>query len=623
MTCPPTFAAPVPSEASEAEAPSLPADVFMRLYPWASAGDACLYAAIDRCLAKRAAVSMPGIAEDALRRQWTAEPLAGDNVEAIGIDGEPNGRTAHDDRRPYDVASDILLDYAAMFEEDEESCAEVWSGHRLLLSIDAKDHRAVRFVAEYIGPTARRAPREMRPAVPCSGVARTARQMALVARIDAGLAAVPHDWVMQRDNSMADAAWSPLDDGTVDLHVRHVVAEAHRHGARYSSAPGYVTLSIHDGVGLDRKLVFSFIVRHGGVDADETNGCRGSVEPGQAVRTQECPFVQPSIGRTFSIAVPSSPRRRPQGTPWHTVHKADGARRKPSDIDARKEVAAPVERRAMPCDDRAVFASHRVPPAKRGTIEDDDHDDDDTTGHSRDIDSATRVASERRTALVRIGAPHSPSMETTTATTTAQTVADIVALYPDLTVEQAARVFAASAQLDRLPYAWVAIEAFGRGRCMATSLRASAAAMLRLKTDHGEADWYGGRRVVLALGNARDTILYRVVGEGAPEAKTQTDDDLAALYPRLSPIEMMGVGAINRALHDVPRVWVGGAGRYPHRVSLGPGGPPVTATIEAVRRLYDHAEASHMVLALGRTPAGVLTLDYGAVAPRRGSSSFP
>lgn len=616
MTCPPTFAAPVPSDASEAEAPSLPADLFMRLYPWMSAGDACLYAAIDRCLAEKARISVPGIVEGVLRRQWTTAPLAGDNVQTVAIDYEPNGSMVHDDARPCDAASDILMDYAAMFEK--ESCADVWSGHRLLLSIDAGDHRAIRFVAEYIGPAVRRAPREMGPTVPCPGVARTARQMALATRMDAGLSAVPHDWVRSWDDSLAGAAWSPIDDGTLDLHVRHVVAEAHRRGARYSSAPGRVTLSIHDDIGLDRKPLLSFIVCHGDDGGDDANGDHGSVDAGQAVPAQEYPLVQPSIDCTFSVAVPSSPRRRPQGTLWQAVHKTDGARHNPSNTDARREVAAPVERRAVPCGDRAVFASHRASPVKRGTTDDGDHDDDDDDGDTRcdrDIDSTTRAASERRAAPLRIDTPHSPLTETTTTT---QTAADIVALYPDLTVEQAARVFAASAQLDKLPYAWMAIETFGQGRCMATSLRASAAAMLRLNTDYDDAaDWYGGRRVVLALGNARDTILYRVVGEGAPEAKTQTDDDLADLYPHLSPIEMMGVGAINRALGDVPRVWVGGAGPYPHRVSLGPGGPPATATIEAVRRLYDHAAASHMVLALGRTPAGVLTLDYGAVVPRR------
>ncbi|AGO83237.1 hypothetical protein pdul_cds_978 [Pandoravirus dulcis] len=619
MTCPPTFAAPVPSDASESEAPSLPADLFMRLYPWMSAGDACLYAAIDRCLAKKASVSLPGIGEGVLRRQWTAEPLAGDNVETAAVDYEPNGSMPHGDLLVCATAGDIFWDYAAFFEEEEEeeTCADVWSGHRLILSIAADDRRAIRFVPEYIGPTVRRAPRKPYQAALCPGADRTARQMALAARIDTGLAAVPHDWVRPWYNSLAGAAQSPVDDGTVDLHVRHVVAEAHRRGARYSSAPGRVTLSIHDGIGFDRKSLLSFVICHGDGGGDDTNGGPGSVETGQAAPAQEYPLVQPSIGRTFSVAAPSSPRRRRQGMPWQAVHTTDDARRKPFNTDAdEKEIAAPAERRAVPCGDRAVFASHRMPPAKRGTTDDGDHDDDDDTRRDRDIDSTNRAASERRAAPVRTGTPYSPLTET--ATTTTQTVADIVALYPDLTAEQAARVFAASAQLDKLPYAWVAIETFGRGRCMATSLRASAAAMLRLKTDYDDAaDWYGGRRVVLALGNARDTILYRVVGEGAPEAKTQTDDDLAALYPHLSPIEMMGVGAINRALHSVPRVWVGGAGRYPHRVSLGPGGPPVSATIEAVRRLCDHAAASHMVLTLGRTPAGVLTLDYGAVVPRR------
>lgn len=587
MTCPPTFAAPAPSDMSATEAPSLPADLFMRLYPWMGAGDACLYAVIDRHLAQKTSISLPGIAEGVLRRQWSAEPLTGDGIKTVVINYESNGSMLHDDSRPCDTASGIFMGYAALCEE--ESCADVWSGHRLVLSIPAVNHHEIRFTAEYVGPTIRRAPREPHPTMLCPAAARTTRQTVPAARMGAGLAAAS-------DNSLVGAAQSPADDGTLNSHARHAVAESHRRGERHTLVSSRVTPSVRDGTGADGAPLPAFAVCRGDDGGDDADGGPGSIETGRVESAQEYPLVQPSIYRAFSVAAPSSPRRRRRGTPWQAVHKTDGMRRRRSNIDAdEEETTASIEQRGVSCGDRAVFASHRM---ARGTVDDN---------------GATGSTSERHAAPVRAAEPHLASTETTAT----QTVADIVALYPDLTVEQAARVFAASAQLDKLPYAWVAIEAFGRGRCMATSLRASAAAMLRLKTDYDDAaDWYGGRRVVLALGNARDTILYRVVGGRAPEAKRQTDDDLTAVYPLLSPIEAAGVCAINRALGDVPRVWVAAdEGHHPHRVSLGSGGPPVTATVEAVRRLYDHRAPSHIVLSLGRTPAGALTLDYGAVAP--------
>ncbi|AJF96849.1 hypothetical protein TW95_gp0115 [Pandoravirus inopinatum] len=615
MTCPPTFAAPVPSDATEVEAPSLPADLFMRMYPWMSAGDACLYAAVDRDLADKVGVSLPGIVEGVLRRQWTAEPLVGDNVETVTIDYEPNGPLGRDkwgirngplrhEMWASHIASSIFMDYAVLF--DEESHADVWSGHRLVLSVAANNRYEVRFKVEYVGAEDRRVParpRDTALTTVCPGMGRTARQMALAVDIDAALATVPHNWVGPLDDVFDGADRSPIDHDTLDLHVRHVIAEAHRRGVRYSPVPRHVTLSIYDDIGRDGGPLFAFIVCH---DDDDSGDDDNSVGTGRTRSTQWYATVRPSVDRTFLVATPSSQRRRTQGTPWQAVHKTDNTC-EPLFGTGKQAVAAPAERRWVPCGDRAVFGSHRASSAKRDTNANDD------TRADRDRDNDTIFDKSERRAVHLCNDP--PPLSSTLSTPT-QTVADIVALYPDLTADQAARVFAASAQLDGIPYVWVAIEAFGQGRCMATSLRASAAAMLRVKSDYHEAAWYAGRRVVLALGDARDTILYRIVGR-APEAKTQTNDDLAALYPHLSPIELMGVGAINRALKDVPHVWVGGAGLYPHRVSLGPGGPPVTATIEAVRRLYDHAAASRLVLALGRTPAGALTLNYGAVLPRR------
>ncbi|QBZ81695.1 hypothetical protein pclt_cds_1112 [Pandoravirus celtis] len=600
MTCPPTFAAPVPSDASKTEAPpSLPADLFMRMYPWMNAGDACLYATVDRYLAAKVGISLPGIAEGVRRRQWTAGPLVGDDVETVAVDSGPDGFLGRDDMWANRIAGHIFMDYAELFDK---SHMDMWSGHRLLLSVATGNHREICIRAEYVGTDHRRPParpRDTALTTACARMSRTARQMALAVDIDAALAAVPHNWTGPSDSVLDGAVRSPIDHDTLVLYMRHVIAEAHRRGVRYSPVPRHVTLSIYDDIGRDGKPLFAFVVRH---DDDDDN----SVGTGRTESTQWCPVARPTVDRPFSVAVPLSPRHQPQGTPWQVVRKTDNTREPP--IDTNKDaVATPVERQWVPCGDRAVFGSHRASPAK-GTI---NAANDTRTDRDRDNDIIFDKSERHAGPLCN----DSPQLSSTPSTPT-QTAADIVALYPDLTVDQAARVFAASAQLDGIPFMWVAIGAFGQGRCMATSLRASAAAMLRLKSDYHEAGWYSGRRVVLALGNARDTILYRIVGR-APEAKIQTNDDLAALYPHLSPIEIMGVGAINRALKDVPHVWVGGAGLYPHRVSLGPGGPPVAATIEAVRRLYDHAAASRVVLALGRTSAGALTLDYGAVLPRR------
>ncbi|AVK75517.1 hypothetical protein pqer_cds_1095 [Pandoravirus quercus] len=602
MTCPPTFAAPVPSDASETEAPppSLPADLFVRMYPWMSVGDACLYAAIDRDLANQAKMYLPGITEGVLRRQWTAGPLVGDDVETVTIDSDADGFLDRDDMWASRIAGHIFMDYAELFGE---SHTDTWSGHRLVLSVAANNRYEVRLKAEYVGTDNRRPParpRDTAMTTACPSMGRTARQMALAVDIDAALAAVPHNWTGPSDSVLDGAVRSPIDHDTLDLYMHHVIAEAHRRGVRYSPVPRHVTLSIYDDTGRDGKPLFAFVVRH---DDDDDN----SVGTGRTESTQWCPVARPAVDRPFSVATLLSSRHQPQGTPWQVVKKTDNTREPP--IDTNKDaVATPAERRWVPCGDRAVFGSHRASSARCKTNAAND------TRADRDRDNDIIFDKSERHAGPLCN--DSPQLSSSTPSTPTQTVADIVALYPDLTVDQAARVFAASAQLDGIPFVWVAIGAFGQGRCMATSLRASAAAMLRLKTDYHEAGWYSGRRVVLALGNARDTILYRIVGR-APEAKIQTNDDLAALYPHLSPIEIMGVGAINRALKDVPHVWVGGAGLYPHRVSLGPGGPPVAATIEAVRRLYDHAAASRVVLALGRTPAGILTLDYGAVLPRR------
>lgn len=193
-----------------------------------------------------------------------------------------------------------------------------------------------------------------------------------------------------------------------------------------------------------------------------------------------------------------------------------------------------------------------------------------------------------------------------------QTAADIVALYPGLTVDQAARLFVAAVQLAEVPHRWISAEAFGNERHIAVTLHASAPSMVLLRET--TKSWDGSSSVVLTLRDAHDAICYRIV-DGAPEAKVQSDADLVALYPSLSPIEAMGVGAINRVLDAMPHVWVATktGSRYPHSVSLGLGGPPVPDTIDAIHRLCADSRISRIILSLGRTDAGALTLDYGAV----------
>ncbi|AGO85588.1 hypothetical protein psal_cds_1253 [Pandoravirus salinus] len=620
MTCPPTSAIPVPCDPSKLKVASLPADLFTRLYPWMSAGDACLYAAVDRRLAESAETLPRDTNKGILRRQWTAEPLVGADVGTVLVDLGSLVYLVHDDLLVGRIVRGILFDRAAAFD----SRTTRGYGHRLVLSIAAGNRREIRFRVEHIRLVVGR-PESEHPCgtgltVLSDGVTRTARQVALAFEVDRGLATVPHDWATPSDTLVDGAVRTPVDQGTIDLHVRYMIAEAHRRGARYASVPGRVTLSIHDAIGTDDRPLLSFIVRHDD-DADNDKNGRVSTKAGRTKAARDPLVSQRSADCTSLGGAPSSPhcRRRAQATQWQSIrgttnedddNQSDHAYDTLSDADNDdKETTVRTERRRwVPCGGRALFASHRASPSKHNVDADGSGDD----RKNVDAENATLGECENRPGRPKRDDVPSWPKSTTTAAPSTQTAADIIALYPDLTTEQAARVFAASAQLGEVPHTWVAVEAFGRGRCMATSLRACAAAMVRVKADY-EDDWHGGRCVVLALGNARDTILYRVVG-GAPKARSQTDDDLAALYAHLSPIELVGLCAINRALKDMPRVWVGGGGdRYPHRVSLGHGGPPVTATVEAVRRLCDHAKASHVVLALGRTPTGALTLDYGAV----------
>jgi hypothetical protein len=284
-----------PADTAPISAPSLTDDIFVRLYPWMTVGDARVYAAIDHHLARMINV-FPGPAGTAVRhvanRQWTPKPTASAHCRILSLKERLYAREHYDDGAR-DVALDIYSSCVAWSGEgvNDALIASPDGGRqpsRLVLSVSPDVRWTISCALEPIKdlegavdaparctPNGPDADNNARLSTLCYDLTWQGAEIALA--IDRGLAATRHRWT--HANNMGPCSRSPIELAAVGAHVRHIAAEAHRCGVRYGARPGCVVLAIVDQVGVQGDVMLLYAVERQATDtlSERLDVCKGDV----------------------------------------------------------------------------------------------------------------------------------------------------------------------------------------------------------------------------------------------------------------------------------------------------------------------------------------------------------
>lgn len=191
-----------------------------------------------------------------------------------------------------------------------------------------------------------------------------------------------------------------------------------------------------------------------------------------------------------------------------------------------------------------------------------------------------------------------------------QTAAEILSLYPALSLTQATNVLLAERSLVNVPHCWVKDDADAR-RLYSHDISVDVEYLaLRIRTCFDK----GWKRIALSVSekeSGRTTVSISALRPPS-SPKTQTVDDLLDLYPTLSARDAVRLSKVVEGLAGIPVEWVtqDSGHTYDSDGAFGDASEVVARVREAFAESIGQTLPRHVVLTLGRGASGDSALRY-------------